>query len=62
MTGRRRTIIVLACCLGAGFGTLLDSAATTYAVPSLQQSLGATTQQVQWFLASYSLTFGLGLV
>lgn len=59
---RRRTIIVLACCLGAGFGTLLDSSAVNYAVPSLRASLGASTQQVQWFLASYSLTFGLGLV
>lgn len=58
----RRARIALACCLGAGFGTLLDSAVITYAVPSATLALDADVQQVQWFLAAYSLTFGLGLV
>ncbi|KAB1644464.1 MFS transporter [Pseudoclavibacter sp. CFCC 14310] len=58
----RHEFVVLGCCLGAGFGTLIDSSSVNYAVPSVQASLGASTQQIQWFLAAYSLTFGLGLV
>lgn len=53
---------LLACCVGAGFATLLDSGVVTYAVPSLGTALHAPTSGVQWFLSSYSLTFGLGLV
>jgi len=33
-----------------------------FTAPSVLESLHATTAGVQWFLASYSLTFGLGLV
>lgn len=33
-----------------------------FTAPSVLDSLQATTAGVQWFLASYSLTFGLGLV
>lgn len=33
-----------------------------YTAPAVAASLGASTAGVQWFLASYSLTFGLGLV
>ena len=54
--------LALACCLGAGFATLLDSVVLSFAVPSMTEALGASTAQVQWLLASYSLTFGLGLV
>lgn len=60
--GDKRRRLALFCCLGAGFGTLLDSAVIAFAVPGAAESLGADVQQVQWFLASYSLTFGLGLV
>lgn len=51
----------LAACLLAGFATLFDSAAITYATPTVSASLGGGTAGVQWLLASFSLTFGLGL-
>jgi MFS family permease len=51
----------LLACLAAGFTTLLDSSIVNLAVP-LTRSLHASTAQVQWLLASYSLTFGLALV
>lgn len=49
-------------CLAAGFTTLLDSSILNLAVPSMTRQLHASTGQVQWLLASYSLTFGLALV
>lgn len=52
----------LACCLAAGFATLLDATIIAYTAPTVTSSLHATTSVVQWFLAAYSLTFGLGLV
>ncbi|WP_432842464.1 MFS transporter [Dactylosporangium sp. CA-092794] len=58
----RAELGLLACCLGAGFATLVDSAVVTYAVPLLGTDLAAPTSGVQWFLSVYSLTFGLGLV
>jgi MFS family permease len=54
--------LALAVCLAAGFTTLLDSSILNLAVPSLAGSLPASAEQVQWLLASYSLTFGLALV
>ena len=61
MVQRRRRLALL-CCLGAGFGTLVDAAVITYTVPYLGSQLQAETNGVQWFLAAYSLSFGLGLV
>jgi MFS family permease len=58
----RSARLALACCLGAGFATLLDQSVVTLAVPSLAADLGADPAQLQWLLASYSLAFGLGLV
>ena len=52
----------LACCLAAGFATLLDATSVAYTAPAVAVSLNAETSGVQWFLAAYSLTFGLGLV
>ena len=52
----------LSCCLAAGFATLLDATVVAYTAPTVASSLDATTSGVQWFLAAYSLTFGLGLV
>jgi MFS family permease len=46
----------------AGFATLTDQGVVNYALPSLATSLHASTDQVQWFLSVYSLTFGIGLV
>lgn len=54
--------LALACCLGAGLGTLVDSAVVNYTVPYLGSQLSSPTDAVQWFLSAYSLTFGLGLV
>ncbi|WP_426310721.1 MFS transporter [Cellulosimicrobium sp. E-16] len=53
---------MLRVCLATGFVTLLDSAILTVAAPALRTELGATTAQLQWILAGYSLTFGLALV
>lgn len=52
----------LLACLAAGFTTLIDTSMVNLAVPSLTSSLSASTAQVQWLLASYSLAFGLALV
>ncbi|WP_175415960.1 MFS transporter [Curtobacterium sp. SGAir0471] len=52
----------LLACLGAGFATLLDQSVVNYAVPSLAAELHASAGAVQWLLAVYSLTFGIGLV
>lgn len=49
-------------CLAAGFATLFDATAITYTVPAVSSTLGGGTPGVQWLLASFSLTFGLGLV
>ncbi len=49
-------------CVGAGFATLLDAAVIAYTAPALVSGSGASAATVQWFLAVYSLTFGLGLV
>ncbi|MFD0994438.1 MFS family permease [Pseudoclavibacter chungangensis] len=51
----------LLACLGAGFATLLDASVIAFTAPAVRDSLGLDTGQVQWFLASFSLTFGLGL-
>ncbi|WSF98959.1 MFS transporter [Nocardia vinacea] len=49
-------------CVCAGFATLLDSSVLGITVPALRAGLRADAGQVQWLLASYSLTFGLALV
>ncbi|MEV6071571.1 MFS transporter [Nocardia sp. NPDC052001] len=48
-------------CLGAGFATLLDSAVAAFTAPAVQSSLALADSDIQWFLASFSLMFGLGL-
>ncbi|MBH0778473.1 MFS transporter [Nocardia bovistercoris] len=49
------------CCLGAGFATLLDGAIIAFTAPAAEATLGLGDADIQWFLASFSLTFGLGL-
>lgn len=46
----------------AGFMSLLDVSIVNVALPSIQQSLGASMAQVQWVVSGYALTFGLVLV
>ncbi|WP_157514226.1 MFS transporter [Nocardia concava] len=48
-------------CLGAGFATLLDGAVVAFTAPAVQSSLELADSDIQWFLASFSLMFGLGL-
>ncbi|WP_341997187.1 MFS transporter [Microbacterium sp. LWH7-1.2] len=57
-----RTRPALWACLAAGFATLFDATVITYAAPAVSSSLGGSTAGVQWLLASFSLTFGLGLI
>ena len=49
-------------CLGAGFATLFDATTVAYTAPALAETFDASAAGIQWFLASFSLTFGLGLV
>ncbi len=46
----------------AGFMSLLDVSIVNVALPSIQQSLGASVAQVQWVISGYALSFGLVLV
>ncbi len=46
----------------AGFMSLLDVSIVTVALPSIEQSLGASVAQVQWVVSGYALAFGLVLV
>lgn len=46
----------------AGFMSLLDVSIVNVALPSIQQSMGASVAQVQWVVSGYALTFGLVLV
>lgn len=48
--------------LAAGFMTLLDVSIVNVALPSIEVSLNAGPDQVQWIVAGYALTFGLSLV
>jgi EmrB/QacA subfamily drug resistance transporter len=52
----------LTVCLSAGFMTLLDVSIVNVALPSIRDSLDASSAQLQWVLAGYSLAFGLVLV
>ena len=62
LRGDRTRAAALWSCYLAGFATLLDAAVIAYTAADVADGLGATTAQLQWFLASFSLTFGLGLV
>jgi EmrB/QacA subfamily drug resistance transporter len=46
----------------AGFMGLLDVSIVNVALPSMQQSLGASLAEIQWVISGYALTFGLVLV
>lgn len=58
---KSRAIALWSCYL-AGFSTLVDSAVVAYTADGVSSSLGASSAGMQWFLASFSLTFGLGLI
>jgi len=52
----------LAVLLAAAVMDLLDGTVVNVAVPAIQQRFGATLSQVQWMIAGYMLSFGLGLI
>ncbi len=52
----------LAVTLVVGFMSLLDVTIVNVALPSIQHSLDASPQSVQWVISGYALTFGLVLV
>ncbi len=52
----------LAVTLAAGFMTLLDVSIVNVALPSMQSSLHASPQSIQWVVSGYALAFGLTLV
>ncbi|MEV5708750.1 MFS transporter [Actinoallomurus sp. NPDC052274] len=57
-----RQWIALASVLLATFMGLLDAGIVTVAVPSIQQSLGASFGEVQSVMAGYTLAYAVGLV
>lgn len=44
------------------FMSLIDVGIVNVAIPSIQLGLGASDAEIQWVLAGYALTFGVGLV
>jgi MFS family permease len=54
--------MALGVCLAAGFMTLLDVSIVNVALPSIQLSLDAEQNALQWIVAGYSLALGLSLV
>jgi EmrB/QacA subfamily drug resistance transporter len=44
------------------FMSLIDVSIVNVALPSIQRGLAASDSQLQWILAGYALTFGIGLV
>ncbi len=57
-----RRWLALAVCLVGGFMTLLDVSIVNVALPSIETSLSASQDQLQWVISGYALTFGLLLV
>ena len=49
----------LAVCLAAGFMTLLDVSIVNVALPSIEQSLHAQPNELEWIVAGYALALGL---
>src|SRR5918999_1194220 len=53
---RRWKALALLC--GAFFMVILDAAIVVVALPSIEADLGFATQDLQWVLSAYALTFG----
>src|ERR1700755_980593 len=54
--------MALGICLAAGFMTLLDVSIVNVALPSIDVSLNAQQNELEWIVAGYSLSLGLLLV
>jgi EmrB/QacA subfamily drug resistance transporter len=52
----------LAVLLLAGFMNLVDISIVNVALPRMQESMGATSAQIEWVAAAYVLAFALGLL
>ena len=52
----------LAVLLAAAFMNMIDVSIVNVALPRLQQSLGATSSEIEWVVASYVLAFALALL
>ena len=59
LTARTRTIALWVVLL-AFFMDVLDTTIVNVAIPSIQANLGASYSAIQWIIAGYALTFGLG--
>src|SRR3954470_18261467 len=54
--------MALGVCLAAGFMTLLDVSIVNVALPSIEQSLHAQSNELEWIVAGYALALGLLVV
>ncbi|WP_165914900.1 MFS transporter [Nocardia alba] len=61
LPAKSATRATLWCCYGAGFATLFDAAVVAFTAPAVRSALHLADDDIQWFLAALSLTFGLGL-
>ncbi len=61
LTRRGRTIALLVVLL-AFFMDVLDGTIVNVAIPSIQESLGASYAAIQWIIAGYALAFALFLI
>ncbi len=57
-----RRWVALAVLLLASFMNLIDVTIVNVAIPSMQESLGASPSQIEWVIAGYVLAFALGLL
>jgi EmrB/QacA subfamily drug resistance transporter len=57
-----RRWVALAILLVAAFMNLMDVTIVNVALPSLQQTLGASAAEIEWVVAAYVLAFALGLL
>jgi EmrB/QacA subfamily drug resistance transporter len=57
-----RRWIAMTVLLIASFMNLIDVTIVNVALPSLQQGLGATPEQIEWVIAAFVLAFALGLL
>lgn len=57
-----RRWVAMSILLIASFMNLIDVTIVNVALPSLQTSLGATPEQIEWVIAAYVLAFALGLL
>jgi len=62
MTSRTRTLWTFAITSAALFMVVLDNLVVTTALPTIQRSLGATIQELEWTVNAYTLTFAVLLL